>query len=287
MITQRSLTLLLASVITTASLSAREYVADPLESQWRMFSEPGQAFCQLEHTIPGYGQASFNAKAGDPDIIFRLKPLSRSKQSGKVYIKATPPPWMPGKRSYDLEPTTFYSGHGIELSEDRSMELISWLQNDQLIAFSYFNSHADRDLITAYLSPSGFKDSYSSFLECYNDKAPRDIHSKQKVLNFLLSRVELDTKSDRKLARVIDNLQYDEDLKAIIIRSYTDTIGHRHHNKKLARERAHFIADKLIKAGFPESNLSIEVVGERRFIEGNDDRQGRAMNRRVVLVFER
>ena len=58
-------------------------------------------------------------------------------------------------------------------------------------------------------------------------------------------------------------------------------------NWELSASRAAEVARKLVRAGFPPSQLSIEGFAEFRPKVPNDSRKGRATNRRIEIVYQR
>ena len=58
-------------------------------------------------------------------------------------------------------------------------------------------------------------------------------------------------------------------------------------NWELSASRAAEVARKLVTAGFPPAQLSIEAFAQYRPKVPNDSRQGRATNRRIEIVYQR
>ena len=58
-------------------------------------------------------------------------------------------------------------------------------------------------------------------------------------------------------------------------------------NWELSASRAAEVARKLVSAGFPPVQLSIEAFAQYRPKVPNDSRQGRATNRRIEIVYQR
>jgi outer membrane protein OmpA-like peptidoglycan-associated protein len=71
----------------------------------------------------------------------------------------------------------------------------------------------------------------------------------------------------------------------LIVSGHTDGTGSKKHNSRIARLRANAVADHLSSRGFPKDRLMVESLGESMPISTNRTASGRAMNRRVELVF--
>lgn len=68
------------------------------------------------------------------------------------------------------------------------------------------------------------------------------------------------------------------------ITGYTDAVGPRAGNERLARQRAAFVADWLKQHGL-SNPMEIVARGQCCYVAGNESPAGRASNRRVVIEF--
>ena len=68
------------------------------------------------------------------------------------------------------------------------------------------------------------------------------------------------------------------------IEGFTDIVGSKEYNDKLARKRAEAVKRYLVDKGIPEDRIEIVGIGKDRFIAGNEDDVGRLTNRRVEFV---
>ncbi|RMH01683.1 MAG: OmpA family protein [Aquificota bacterium] len=68
------------------------------------------------------------------------------------------------------------------------------------------------------------------------------------------------------------------------IEGYTDDIGSKAYNDKLALKRAMAVRDYLIKAGIPKERIEVVGFGKERYIASNETPMGRFTNRRVEFI---
>ncbi len=68
------------------------------------------------------------------------------------------------------------------------------------------------------------------------------------------------------------------------IEGYTDIIGPKEYNERLALKRAQAVKEYLVKHGIPEEKIEIVGYGKERFIADNETEIGRLTNRRVEFI---
>jgi len=115
------------------------------------------------------------------------------------------------------------------------------------------------------------------------------IESEPVVLNNVLfesNSAILATNSTAELDQLARFLNQNVAVK-IDIRGHTDNVGDDDSNLKLSRDRAQSVYAYLIEKGVNESRLSYQGFGEQAPIASNDDRAGRAQNRRTEFVIIR
>ena len=69
----------------------------------------------------------------------------------------------------------------------------------------------------------------------------------------------------------------------IDVYGHTDSIGSHKYNNKLSKRRASCVAEYLVAQGCNGQRFSIQGFGEARPIASNNDKSGRARNRRVEI----
>jgi outer membrane protein OmpA-like peptidoglycan-associated protein len=70
----------------------------------------------------------------------------------------------------------------------------------------------------------------------------------------------------------------------LIIEGYTDNIGTKKYNDKLALKRARSVKNYLVKHGIPAEKIKIKGIGKDKYIATNRTPVGRLTNRRVEFI---
>lgn len=73
-------------------------------------------------------------------------------------------------------------------------------------------------------------------------------------------------------------------IKGASVIGHTDSTGAEEYNAGLSQRRAQAVAQSMIVAGMDSSRIRFEGRGESQPIASNDTEEGRAQNRRVVIV---
>jgi OmpA-OmpF porin, OOP family len=97
---------------------------------------------------------------------------------------------------------------------------------------------------------------------------------------FRTGSAELDPRSDPLLDSVADIANRCPGVR-IEISGYTDSVGSTDYNLRLSDDRAHSVADFLVRRGVLPTRISARGFGEDHPIAPNDTEVGRARNRRI------
>lgn len=104
-------------------------------------------------------------------------------------------------------------------------------------------------------------------------------------IGFQLKRSGLSESARLALLAFADKLKAENQGVYIEIQGHTDDTGPAETNLRLSRQRAEAVRDFLHQeAGIPLHRLAVAAYGEARPVADNKTREGRVMNRRVVLV---
>lgn len=102
-------------------------------------------------------------------------------------------------------------------------------------------------------------------------------------INFDYDSAALRLEAAGVLAALHDGLTADT-ATAITIEGHTSSEGSTDYNQALSERRAQAVVDALVSLGIPAGTLTALGVGEARPLAGNDDENGRSMNRRVEVA---
>jgi outer membrane protein OmpA-like peptidoglycan-associated protein len=100
---------------------------------------------------------------------------------------------------------------------------------------------------------------------------------------FDTGKAAIKPESEAALKTVIELLERDPSLK-LEIQGHTDNAGAKDANLKLSKERADAVKASLVKAGITATRLTTAGLGDTQPVGDNKTDDGRARNRRVVLV---
>lgn len=92
----------------------------------------------------------------------------------------------------------------------------------------------------------------------------------------------LEEKEMAKFKKLVNELKQSQ-VPGIILHGHTDSTGTRRRNIVLSRERAMFVKEKLIEAGFPRENIQPNWHANDRPAVEEKDEASRALNRRVEI----
>lgn len=125
---------------------------------------------------------------------------------------------------------------------------------------------------TEMLRAQGFAETADGWELSFADRLLFDVDSA--VLN-----PQIETTIDR-MARGLISVG----INAARVEGHSDATGGSEHNARLSFNRASAVAVAMQARGFDAANLAIRGHGETRPIADNDSEEGRAQNRRVVII---
>ena len=111
-----------------------------------------------------------------------------------------------------------------------------------------------------------------------------DLEGQGLVFYFDFDQVKIDKKYDSKIKALVLALERHPDLD-ITLQGHTDSVGMKKYNQKLSEKRAIQVRNVMInRFGASPDRILALGFGEDRPTEENTSRDGRARNRRVVIV---
>ena len=101
--------------------------------------------------------------------------------------------------------------------------------------------------------------------------------------HFAFDKYNLTKVAQDTLTVAVAYLKAHADAK-IEVQGHTDAIGSDAYNQGLSERRANSVKAYLKSQGIAESRISTKGFGESKPIAGNDTKDGRAQNRRAVVL---
>lgn len=104
------------------------------------------------------------------------------------------------------------------------------------------------------------------------------------AVKFPSDSADLSPEAETRLMTLVEKLKSDDRNVYVEIQGHTDATGSSEHNETLGAERAAAARRFMNQNGVALHRLATISYGEREPVAPNDTREGRAQNRRVVLV---
>lgn len=101
---------------------------------------------------------------------------------------------------------------------------------------------------------------------------------------FDTGHAELKSSASRTVLKVVQFLQLNPQ-RIVRIEGYADNTGDKQINLQLSKDRAQSVADMLTDLGIDEKRIEVQGYGDQYPVEVNASERGRALNRRVEIVF--
>ena len=103
-------------------------------------------------------------------------------------------------------------------------------------------------------------------------------------VKFPVNAHALSPEAEARLKELADRLKSENQNVYLEIQGHTDSTGSKEHNDKLGEERAEAVRRYLNEQGVPLNRVATISYGPDVPVASNDTREGRAQNRRVVVV---
>jgi peptidoglycan-associated lipoprotein len=103
-------------------------------------------------------------------------------------------------------------------------------------------------------------------------------------VKFPTNRYALSPEAESRLNELVSKLKGDNKNVYLEIQGHTDAAGSPAYNDRLGEERAEAVRRYLAKSGVALNRMSTISYGEEQPVADNKTRDGRAQNRRVVVV---
>lgn len=279
-----SLSITSALCHSSAYAAMRQYTANQDNSNWEVVKTT-RLQCQLNHEVPYYGEAIFKASASkNKNLSFHLDMVVRPENYDIAGLKAVPPTWRAGLPTRDIANMKLLKKFDGELDNKTSWEMLTELEKGFYPTFYYQDWQNSADKIAVGISSVNFKQAYWAFLQCRDELLPYSFEDISfTIMNYQSNSSKLTKSSQQRLDKIAEYLKNDPSIESISIDSYTDSYGGRWNNLDLSRKRAKSIKDYMVSLGVDEAKVQTNGLGEKRFVDTNENILGRNKNRRLVI----
>jgi len=279
-----SVSLSTALMSFSSQAAMRQYSANQDNSNWEVIKTT-RLQCQLNHEVPYYGEAIFKASASkNKDLTFNLDMVVRPENYDIAGLKAVPPTWRAGLPARDIATMKLLKKFDGELGNKTAWEMLSELEKGFHPTFYYQDWQNSADKIAVGISSVNFKQAYWAFLQCRDELLPYSFEDISfTVMNYQSNSSKLTKESQKRLNKIAEYLKNDTSIESISIDSYTDSYGGRWNNLDLSRKRAKSIKDYMVSLGVDEGKVQTTGLGEKRFVDTNENILGRNKNRRLII----
>lgn len=239
------------------------------------------------HNIPYLGKAEFAKPAGEP-MVFHLKTHNPTLQSGQAQLVAAPPVWKSTSSRKTLGHVPVKDRkHQVEVQGFKPERMLAELFDGQELLISRKPRYGGDETTKVAITPIGFRAAYREYTACLAALLPVNFEQIQRTsIYFGSDQFNLTPSEQNKLDNIVVYLKADPIAQEFFIDGHTDSVGSKPDNMALAQKRAETVSRYLIKQGLPKDAFWVRWHGERYPVASNQDRLGRAKNRRVTIRLE-
>ncbi|UTV26867.1 flagellar protein MotY [Photobacterium atrarenae] len=286
--TSLCLAALIGTLLSEPALAAKQYVATPAQSSWKVAVDTPLE-CRMLHPIPNYGEALFISRASKKiNLDFELKMRRPMGGTRNVNLVSMPPRWMPGNAAEPLTQLTFFKQFDGYIGGQMAWAMLAELEVGRYPTLSYPDWQHRDQRIEVGLSAVSFQDTYQQFSQCLDNLLPYSFEDIAfTVLHYDKDSDELNKASRQRLSQIADFVRYSDDVDLVLVATYTDSQGGKNVNQALSERRAKKLEAYFMEMGLPKDRIQVEAYGKRRPIADNKTPIGRNKNRRVVISLGR
>lgn len=252
--------------------------------KWKMTGN--RLRCGLSLMIPQYGIAYFEQYATqNPHFILRKWDEEQRNLPANVY--AVPPVWKPDNKVNFISGTRIKPGkYGIYLERENALKSLIYLSRGYQTLFRYRSQQGFE--VDVALSPISFQSAYNKYQRCLGNLLSFNYNDvKVTLIYFGEDSFDLSDQDKEMISKIAEYVKADSSIVKIKIIGYTDGDGRSGYNNAISEYRAKAVASYLMQGGINKRYLSVTWKGEKDPVARNDTDEGKAKNRRVLIVLRR
>lgn len=254
------------------------YVNKMDESDWAVRGTPLE--CKLSQDISKAMSAEFYQNAGEPGKFKGL--IKRSHNVDNVQLSVESPFWHNEKMApYNVTETNVENRQFI-LDESVAEDMLVNLQNGLVASFQLSNGDQVKVL------PTGFGDALERYNECLVDLSPYGYNQVGvTVMRYPSGEAKMDDINKAELDKLVAYFGADPSIERIVVDGHSDSGGRSLINRDLSKKRAELTAEYLLASGIPSDKVVLRFHGDMYPIASNASKEGRDLNRRVVVRLQK
>lgn len=245
--------------------------------------------CSMVHSVPLYGDAVFETRAGEASHFYLQGNNSRFRQ-GSAALIAQAPVWAEQPRRVELAAVEVkQTRRAVELPTKDTERMLAELFGGQELVFTHDPRYGSENASQVAITSIGFRDAYQRYLTCLSGLLPANFDQiKRTAVYFGSSRFEGIRPSElHKLDNIVAYVKADPSVREFFIDGHADSIGSRDDNLLLSEKRAQEVTRYLVEKGVPQEAITSRWHGERYPVASNATAEGRDKNRRVTIRLEK
>lgn len=276
--------LLFAALIQSVHAQTLKYTPPLNKADWLV--ESSVLECRLIQSIPRFGEAHFQHRAGE-SLNFQLHDFSEQLNKSTVALRSVAATWNRQATEQDLGLVNLTS----RLDTNLSLRIMTELLAVMMPTFQGAALHSPSQVVKVAMSPVNFKSAFDAYQRCSLALLP--VNYDQVRTTTLYWDVEARELNDEAMAALDNVASYaiaDSTITGLKIDSYTDTSGSTNRNQNLSEERAANVVDYLVSKGVDVDSMISKAHGEEKeflIYDPESDNEERELNRRLVIVMIR
>ncbi len=279
--------LVLSLVIMAVPVHAARYQVPLDDRQWD-FDQVNALICSLSRTIPGFGEVSLAIRAGQVSQV-TLHTLSLRGFDGRASCFMKPALWNRMDTSVELGVQVREVSEGLQFA--LSIPPLDWIDMLRRPYRLYLDVY-DQDaisLLSLELPTTGFSFHIPELTDCLVNLLPYNFEQLEKTtLYFEAGETRLTRQQQLKLSDLSRYMEWDGTVTGLSIDAHSDNSGSRLDNLRLSKERANVVYNYLLSKEIkPTQVIHLRHHGERYPAVSNASREGRELNRRVLVTLKR
>ncbi len=278
----RLVILLLCLLLPASAQAIRHYQASIEQSQWSTHST--KIRCELNHTIPRYGQGSFVHSSGG-ELSFIVNSSLPAMRDSVASVLSIAPFWKPAPDKEIGQLALVKGKMPLYVRGELATRMLYELDLGMSPTFQYKDFFEKNDDIRVGISSIRFRDQLADFQQCVSQLIDFDT-LKSTAIHFNTNKYKLNSAAKKQLEALAIYASYDKSIE-IFIEGHTDNRGSRRYNLKLSKRRTNAVKDYFKSKGVAEKQIQFRSFGEKHLISRKNRRLSQASDRRVEVTFSK